>query len=116
MGKVRRRFTGEFKEAVVQQALSGTSIKEICQEHQLHHQTVTGWLSKYEEGKSLHKSSSKEKVQARQIEKLQAKVGELTMTIDLLKKLDESLRQKKKEDGSVITAKNLAQFQKHAKL
>ena len=115
MGRVRRRFTGEFKEAIVQQVQSGTPIKEVCQEHQLHHQTVTGWISKHEEGKSLHKPSTKEKVQARQIEKLQAKVGELTMTIDLLKKLDESIRQKRKDDGSVVTGVNLAQFQKRAK-
>jgi hypothetical protein len=57
----------------------------------------------------------REKIQARQIEKLQAKIGELTMTIDLLKKLDESIRQQRKEDGCVITSKNLAQFQRHAK-
>jgi transposase-like protein len=85
MGLIRRKFTGEFKEVVVQQVLSGTPIRELCQEYLLHHQTITGWLCRYQEGKSFHKPSMREKIQARQIEKLQAKIGELTMTIDPLK-------------------------------
>ena len=48
-------------------------------------------------------------------ERLKAKIGELTMQIDLLKKLEAFARQMRKEDTSVITAKNLAQFQGGAK-
>ena len=115
MGKVRRRFSAEFKEQICQQIMSGTDVREICRDHQIHRQTVEGWLGKYQQGESLAKPTAKEKAQAREIEKLKAKVGEQAMTIDLLKKIQEDLRHRKKENGSVITGKNLAQFQKRAK-
>jgi cell division protein FtsB len=47
-------------------------------------------------------------------EKLKAKIGELVMEIDLLKKFQKYMEKQKKLDTSVITAKNLDQFQKGA--
>ncbi len=115
MGKVRRRFDVKFKEEICQQIAAGTDIREVCRDHQLHSQTVERWMEKLAEGSALGRPSPREKALEKQVEKLQAKVGEMTMTIDLLKKFNEQVAQRKRENGSVITGKNLAQFQKRAK-
>jgi len=115
MGKVRRRFDAKFKTEICQQIAGGTDIREVCRDHQLHSQTVERWVEKFAEGTSLSRPSAREKALEKQVEKLQAKVGEMTMTIDLLKKFNEQVAQRKRENGSVITAKNLEQFQKRVK-
>jgi transposase len=96
MGKVRRRFDAKYKEEICQQILGGVSVVELCHDHQLHRQTVERWVAKFQQGAALSGPTSLEKAQAREIEKLHAKIGQLTVQIDLLKKLDETLRQRKK--------------------
>jgi putative transposase len=48
-------------------------------------------------------------------EKLRAKVGELVMQMDHLKKLQAWVQRRKNADTSIITAKNWDQFRKPAK-
>lgn len=117
MGKIKRRFDLQFKTEVVQAIQSGSqTLREICQEHQLSRQTVERWEEKFSQGTLTARQSLREKTQEREIEKLRAKVGDLVMQIDLLKKFHQEVRRKRSVDSSVITLKNLAQFQKDAKL
>jgi transposase-like protein len=116
MGKIRRKFDIQFKNEVVQAIQSGTfSLNQVCQEHQLSRATVERWLEKAAQGTLTAKPSLREKSLEKEIEKLKAKIGEQVMVIDLLKKFHQELAQKKSADSSVITLRNLAQFQRDAK-
>lgn len=115
MGKIRRKFDVQFKTKVCQSIEAGVStLQDICREHQLQRAVVEGWLKRHMAG-SLTAPGNRERELERQVEKLEAKVGQLTMTIDLLKKVEDWKRQQRNVDSSIITSRNLAQFQKPAK-
>ena len=114
MGKVRRRFDKQFKKAVCQAINEGKSLKEVCKKHQLHRQTVLSWLRKDQQETSLG-TSSREKALEKQVYALQAKVDQLSMENDFLKKIRKQQQRRKNLDSSVITGKNLDQFQKPIK-
>ncbi len=112
MGKIKRKFDVQFKAQVVQAIQSGThTIQEVCQEHQLQRQTVERWIERFSLGKLVERPSLREKILEKENDKLKSKIGDLVMQIDLLKKFHQELERKKSVDSSVITAKNLAQFQ-----
>ena len=116
MGKIRRKFDIQFKVQVCQAIEAGShTVLSICQEHQLQRPVVEAWLSRYLAGSLIAKTSNREAELARENEKLKAKIGELTMTVDLLKKMEEWKRQRSAVNSSIITSKNLAQFQKPVK-
>lgn len=116
MGKIRRKFDIQFKNQVVQAIQSGTlSLNQVCQEHQLSRTTVERWLEKATQGTLTATPSLREKTLEKEVDKLKAKIGDLVMQIDLLKKFHQELAAKRSVDSSVITLRNLAQFQKDAK-
>lgn len=112
MGKIRRRFDAEFKREICEAVIAGQSINELCQDHQLHKGVVERWVEKFQQGEALGRPSAREKALERENEKLKAKIGDLVVQIDLLKKFQQTLRQRRNVDSSVITGKNLGRFQK----
>jgi transposase len=115
MGKIRRKFDVQFKMQICQAIESGTaSLTEVCQQHQLQKSTVEGWLARHVSGEFEKRSPDRLRQLERENEKLLAKVGQLTMTVDLLKKVDDWKRQQKSAALPVITSRNLAQYQKPA--
>lgn len=115
MGKIRRKFDVSFKIQVCQRIEAGLqTVAEICRDNQLQRTVVEGWFQRYTAGTLAARSSDREREQEREIEKLKAKVGELTMTIDLLKKVEAWKKQQTSVASSIITSSNLAQFQKPA--
>jgi transposase len=115
MGKIRRKFDVQFKIQICQAIESGTaSVKEICQQHQLQQPTVEGWLARYVSGDFEKRSPDRLRQLERENEKLRAKVGELTMSMDVLKKVEDWKRQQKSAVLPVITSKNLGQYRKPA--
>lgn len=116
MGKIRRKFDVQFKMQVCQAIEAGThSIKEICQEHQLQRPIVDNWVRRYVSGGLVGSPTSRERELERENEKLKAKIGELTMTVDVLKKMEVWKKQLKSANSSIVTSKNLAQFQTRVK-
>lgn len=116
MGKIKRKFDVQFKAQVVQAIQSGThTIKDICQEHQLQKQTVARWIERFSEGALVERPSLREKMLEKENDKLKSKIGDLVMQIDLLKKFHQEQERRKSVNSSVITARNLAQFQERAK-
>ena len=116
MGKIKRRFDVQFKGQVVQAIQFGShTVREICQEHQLQKQTVERWMKRFCEGQLVDKPSLREKMLEKENDKLKSKVGELVMQIDLLKKFHTEQQRQRGANSSVITARNLAQFQGPAK-
>ena len=115
MGKIRRRFDAQFKNQVCQAIRSGTqSMAEVCRDNQLARSVVDRWLEASTGGPINGRTSARERELERENEKLKAKVGELTMLVDVLKKMDAWKRQQRSVASSVVTARNLAQFQKPA--
>ena len=115
MGKIRRKFDVSFKIQVCQRIEAGIQqVTEICHENQLQRTVVEGWLRRYTAGTLVPKSKDRQKELERENEKLKAKIGELTMTIDLLKKVEAWKKQQINVASSIITSGNLAQFQRPA--
>lgn len=116
MGKIRRKFDVQFKTKVCQSIEAGVcTVLDICREHQLQRPVVEGWLKRHISGGLVATPGCRERDLERENEKLKAKIGELTMTVDLLKKVEAWKRQQKSVDSSIITSRNLAQFQKPAR-
>jgi uncharacterized protein YdaT len=73
------------------------------------------WKKRRREGKLDDQTTSRERQLERENRELKAKVGELVMQLEHVKKLQRWVRQNKSADTSVITAENLDQFRKGAK-
>jgi transposase len=89
MGK-RRQHSAEFKSRVALEALRGLkTVNEIAREHQVHPVQVSAWkkelLDRVPEVFG-RKPEADAAAQTRQRERLERKVGELTMDIEFLKK------------------------------
>lgn len=113
MGKIRRRFDVQFKTRVCEAVRSGMmTVAEVCREYQLSRTAVDRWLAAYDAGTLGARSNTRERELERENEKLKAKVGELTMQIDILKKIEDWKRRERSVDSSIITSENLAQFQR----
>ena len=86
----RRNHNTKFKAKVALEAIKGTrTIAQIADEFNLHGNQVTTWKKQLLEGSaSLFETSIKEPdpEPSEDVEALKAKVGELTMELDWLKK------------------------------
>ena len=114
MGKVRRKFDAAFKVQLVQEILSGTTTQsKACRDHQLSPTVVKRWIEKYQTGQPIEdRPSPRERQLEEENRRLKAKLGEMVMQIDILKKLDDFVRQRKSATSSVVTASNLARLRK----
>ena len=111
MGRTRRSFTIGFKQQVVAEIKSGgITINAASRKYDLSYSTVERWIQRFEDGKLAGKLDGEAMALQAENERLKAKVGELTMEIDLLKKIDSWVREKRSASTSVITGKNLGQF------
>lgn len=109
MGKRRRMFAVEFKRQVVEEIASGlVTTAEATRKYDVSQGVIDRWKAKVQAGTLVEKPTTEGKALRAENERLKAKIGELTMQIDLLKKLEAYAQRKRKEDMCVITAKNLA--------
>lgn len=115
MGKIKRSFDAQFKTRVCEAIRSGMmTAAEACREYQLSRTAVDRWLAAFDAGKLGERRSSRERELERENEKLKAKVGEMTMQIDILKKIEDWKRRERSVASSIITSENLARFQRPA--
>lgn len=115
MGKIKRKFDVEFKIRLCQAIEGGmTTVADACREYQLQKNLVEGWLAKYVSGDLENQSATKVRALEKENEKLKAKVGELMMQIDVLKKIDDWKRRQRSVDSAIITASNLDQYRRPA--
>ena len=87
----RRNHSPRFKAKVAVEAMKGNrTISQIADEFELHSNQVTGWKTQLREGIESIFETAPEKAPAPEpcedIAALQAKIGELTMELDWLKK------------------------------
>ena len=90
MGKKRRTHSAEFKSRVALEAVRGLKTSgEIAKEYEIHPGQIAKWKKELIAGlPDVFKRgpSSDEKQVEREAERLQRKIGELTMDVDWLKK------------------------------
>ena len=116
MGKIRRKFETEFKRQLIGQIEAGqTTIGQAARDHQISRSVIERWRIHYHNNALVDRPSSRERQLEAENEKLRAKVGELVMQMDHLKKLQAWVQRRKNADTSIITAKNWDQFRKPAK-
>ena len=116
MGKQRRRFEVEFKRQLIEQIEAGVMTgMQAARTHQIAPSVIEKWRKKYREQKLVHRPSGKELQLEAENQKLKAKIGELVMQNEHLKKLQTYARRLKSADTCVITEKNLDRFRKGSK-
>lgn len=116
MGRVRRKFTIGFKQQIVDEIESGLITRTAAaRKHEVSASVIERWVMKARIGELAEKPTSTEKSLRVENEKLKAKVGELTMLVDLLKKMEDYGQQRRKENLSAVISKNLAVYQGGAK-
>ncbi len=90
MKKTRRKFTSEFKAKVAIEALKDrATLAELAKRFDLHPNQISSWKQEFIEKSALvFESSSKDGSDEKQqeVEKLFAKIGELHIENDFLKK------------------------------
>lgn len=88
--RTRRRFTADFKARVALEALRGDkTIQEIAAKHQVHPNQVSGWKRQAMDGLDAVFSNGSEadrRDHEAEIERLHAKIGQLTVERDFLSK------------------------------
>jgi transposase len=116
MGKIRRKFEAEFKRQLIAQIEAGhKTVAQAAREQQISRSLIDRWRTQYHNNVLVDRPSSRERQLEAENEKLKAKVGDLVMQMDHIKKLQTWVQRQKNADTSVITAKNLDRFRKPAK-
>jgi transposase-like protein len=116
MGKIRRKYETEFKRQLIAQIEAGQiTAQQAAREHQLSRSLIEYWREQYRNNALVDRPSKRERQLEAENEKLKAKIGDLVMEMDHIKKSQAWVQRKKNADTSVITAKNLDQFRKPAK-
>lgn len=126
--RARRQFSAEFKKIILHQIASGEkTLSDISKEHELDSNIIARWRREAREGALDARVAQAPKVErqgvdpryVRQIEeelrKSREKIGELTMEIDILKKLDQFSQRMKNANSSAVTDVTLAQLKRRAK-
>lgn len=116
MPKKRRSFPVEVKKLIVREIETGElSLSGAARKYSLSATAITRWREQFRTGELTEKPSPREKSLEREVRELKEKVGELTMSIDLLKKAEAYALRLRSVDSSVITGLNWDQFRKGAK-
>src|SRR2546422_3590604 len=116
MGKIRRKFEAEFKRQLIAQIEAGQkTVAQAAREQQISRSLIDRWRIQYQNNALVDRPSNRERQLEAENEKLKAKIGDLVMQMDHIKKLQAWVQRQKNADTSVITAKNLDQFRKPAK-
>jgi transposase-like protein len=110
----KRKYSQEFKEEIVQRALSGERILILGKEHNLSPGLINRWKRQYLDGELSNNANQEVKKLQTQVAKLEQMIGKLTMKNYILKKEKEYILQRKKEDSSIITGPYLNPSKKAA--
>ena len=102
MGIKKRKHSQEFKEEIVQRALSGERILALGKEYNLSPGLINRRIWQYLDGELSGNNNQEIKKLETQVGKLEQMIGKLTMENYILKKEKEYILQRKKEGSSII--------------
>lgn len=115
VSKKRRKFEIGFKRQLLAQIAAGEiTVSEAARTHDLSPTVIYYWQKQLSKGSLADAPSARERELEKEVEKLKAKIGDMAMQIDHLKKLEALAKRQKKLNTSVVTGLNLAQFKKDA--
>ncbi len=103
MGIKKRKNSQEFKEEIIQRALSGERVLQLGKENDISPGLVNRWKRQYLDGELGGNNNQEIKKLEIQIAKLEQMIGKLTMENYILKKEKEYILQRKKEGSSIVT-------------
>ncbi len=117
------KWTAEYMNMVAQKVVNeGMKFREAAKIFGVSTGAVNQWVKKYRKGTLAQNNTDKEQspdfkiyTLEEQIKELKTEIGDLYLQNQMLKKALSHSLQKKKENSSVITSENLAQFQKGVK-
>lgn len=91
MRKKRRKFSSSFKAQVALEAIKGKeTLGELSERFEVHAQQISSWKQEFlEKSASVFERGSKDDKEAVDVEKLYAKIGQLEMERDFLKKVQD---------------------------
>lgn len=115
VSKKRRQFEAGFKRQLLAQIASGqVTVSDAARTHDISPSVIHYWQKQQTKGSLIDGPTARERELERENERLKAKIGDMAMQIDHLKKLEDFARRQKKLNTSVVTGLNLAQFKKDA--
>lgn len=112
-----RRYDAAFKSQLIEQIETGQlSASQAARDHQISRSLIERWRDQYL-GRTVivEKLSIRERQLEAENRKLKAKIADLVLEMDHIKKLQAWVQQKRSADTSVITAENWDRFRKPAK-
>lgn len=116
MEKVYRKYEMGFKRQVVQEIEAGLSSRtESARKYDVSASLIDRWLAKYRNGTLVERPTSEGLKLRAENERLKIKVAEQALENDLLKKLMDCERRRRKEGLSVVTGRNWAVYAGGAK-
>ena len=114
--KKYRSFSNEFKREITALIENGAlSIAEASRKHNIAPSLIDRWRKQIRSNTMPDKPTAKEKQLEKELDKYKKKVGELTLQVDLLKKLSSDLALMRKSNGLIITGRKPAESKEAAK-
>jgi len=114
--KKYRSFVQEFKRDLIARIDSGAMTKaQATREHNISPSQIDRWQKQIHDGTPRSRPSAREKQLERELEAYKKKVGELSVPVDLLKKLNETCASMRRPDEYVVTGKPLARSGRRSK-
>jgi transposase-like protein len=100
-----RTYTIEFKRRVAEEHLGGVSLSELARRHDISRELLRTWAKRYEAGELAGDGPARADRRAceAEIARLERKVGQLTMELDLLKRGLISARRARGASSSVVS-------------
>jgi len=109
MKRKYRHHTLEYKQKIVQEIENNIrSLSAVCRQESLAMTMVERWRQQAREGTLQDHSTARERQLEKELERYKKKVGELSMEIDLLKKIEEFSLHMRKSNGFIVTGQNTA--------
>lgn len=116
MVKKYRTFSYQFKKELVGQIDAGMiSQGQAARENDISPSLINRWMNQIHEGGLIEKPTAREKKLERELEQSKKKIGELTLLVDYLKKIEERSQRMKKLNSCAVTQKTLDRSKEPAK-
>ncbi len=104
MGKIRRQFKAGFKQQLMQEIEAGVlTLSAAARKYQISVSVLTRWRTPWRAGALSDRPTLRERALETELARYKAKVGELTMDLELQKKLQATLRRLKNGPPSMLS-------------
>ena len=104
--KKYRTYTEDFKRSLIARIDSGElSLSAAARENNIASSLIERWRKQIHEGTLISRPTKRERQLEKELDRYKKKVGELTIQVDLLKKLNEVSACSRRSNGYIVTGK-----------